>query len=77
MPKDILAQPCDIVIVVEEGKEFKAHKHILSEASPLFQKLLNSDMKAESNEGIVRERFSEFAMGSTLEFVYTGKVQIG
>ena len=44
------------------GKEFKAHKNVLSEASPFFEKLLSSDMK-ESREGLVcLEMFSESAM---------------
>ncbi|KAL9957018.1 hypothetical protein ACROYT_G038598 [Oculina patagonica] len=76
MPKDTLDQPCDVVLIVEDGKEFKAHRQVLSEASPFFEKLLNSDMK-ESKEGIVRlETFSESVVGNTLEFIYTGNVQI-
>ena len=76
MPKQMLDQRCDIILLVEDGKEFKAHKQVLSEASPFFEKLLNSDMK-ESREGIVRlEMFSESAMRNTLQFIYTGNVQI-
>ncbi len=71
-----LGQPCDVILVVEDGKQFKAHRQVLSEASPFFEKLLNSDMK-ESKEGVVRlEMFSESVMGNTLEFIYTGNVQI-
>ncbi|XP_078350127.1 kelch-like protein 40 [Oculina patagonica] len=69
-------QPCDVVLVVEDGKEFKAHRKVLSEASPFFEKLLNSGMK-ESKEGVVRlEMFSESVTAATLEFIYTGHVQI-
>ncbi|KAL9957022.1 hypothetical protein ACROYT_G038605 [Oculina patagonica] len=76
MPKDTLDQPCNVVLVVKDGKEFKAHRQVLSEASPFFEKLLNSDMK-ESKEGIVRlETFSESVVGNTLEFIYNGNVQI-
>ncbi|XP_078346803.1 kelch-like protein 17 [Oculina patagonica] len=76
MPKDTLDQPCDVVLVVKGGKEFKAHRQVLSEASPFFEKLLSSDMK-ESKEGVVRlETFSESVVGNTLEFIYTGNVQI-
>ncbi|KAL9951200.1 hypothetical protein ACROYT_G043822, partial [Oculina patagonica] len=76
MPEDTLDCPCDVVLVVEDGKEFKAHRQVLSEASPFFEKLLNSDMK-ESKEGVVRlEMFSESVMAATLEFIYTGHVQI-
>ncbi|KAL9956791.1 hypothetical protein ACROYT_G038329 [Oculina patagonica] len=71
-----LDQPCDVILVVEDGKQFKAHRQVLSEASPFFEKLLNSDMK-ESKEGVVRlEMFSESVMGNTLELIYTGNVQI-
>ncbi|KAL9952177.1 hypothetical protein ACROYT_G039392 [Oculina patagonica] len=76
MPKDTLDQPCDVVLVVEDGKEFKAHRRILSEASPFFEKLLNSDMK-ESKEGLVRlEMFSDSVTAAILEFIYTGDVKI-
>ncbi len=76
MPEDKLNQPCDVILVVEDGKQFQAHIQVLSEASPFFEKLLNSDMK-ESNEGVVRlEMFSESVMRNTLEFIYTGNIQI-
>ena len=76
MPKQMFDQRRDVILLVEDGKEFKAHKQVLSEASPFFEKLLNSDMK-ESREGIVRlEMFSESAMRNTLQFIYTGNVQI-
>ena len=76
MPKQMLDQRCDVILLVEDGKEFKAHKQVLSEASPFLEKLLNSDMK-ESREGIVcLEMFSESAMRNTPQFIYTGDVQI-
>ena len=76
MPPESLDHPCDVTLVAQDGKEFKAHKYVLSEASPFFEKLLNSDMQ-ESKEGVVRlEMFSEIVMAATLEFIYTGSVQI-
>ncbi len=76
MPRETIDQPCDIVLVVRDCKEFKAHRQVLSQASPFFEELLNSKMK-ESKEGIISfEMFSESAMGTTLEFIYTGHVQI-
>ena len=76
LAEDTLDEPCDVVLVVKGDKEFKAHRKILSEASPFFEKLLNSDMK-ESQEGVVRlEMFSESVMAATLEFIYTGHVEI-
>ena len=73
--KEELDQPYDVTLVVRDG-ELRAHGKVLSEASPLFEKLLNSDMK-ECKEGVVRlEIFTDSLMRSTLEFIYTGNVQI-
>ena len=44
---------CDITLVTKDNKEFKAHRNVLSAASPFFYKLLQSDMK-EDREGIAR-----------------------
>ena len=75
-PKDTLHQPCDVVLLVKDGKQFKAHRRILSETSPFFKKLLNSNMK-ESQEGVVRlETFTDSIMAATLQFIYTGEAQI-
>ena len=58
------------------GQKFKAHGRVLSEASPFFEKLLNSDMR-ETSEGIVRlEMLTELCLRDILEFIYTGSVQI-
>ena len=74
--KDTLDQPCDVVLIVKDGREIKAHRRVLSEASPFFEKLLNSDMK-ETQEGVVRlEMFTESVMAATLQFIYTGDLQI-
>ena len=68
--------PYDVTLVVEDGKEFKADRQVLSEASPFFEKLLNSDMK-ENNEGIIRQEIlTEPQMADILEFIYTGNVKI-
>ena len=67
---------CDITLMTKDGKEFKAHRNVLSAASPFFHKLLQSDMK-ENREGIIRlEEISGFIMAIVLEFIYTGSVEI-
>ena len=67
---------CDITLVAKEGNEFKAHKNILSAASPFFSKLLNSDMR-EKEEGVIRfEEISESILGVIVKFIYTGSIEV-
>jgi len=62
--------------VTKDDEEFKAHRNVLSAASPFFFKLLQSDMK-ENREGIVRfEEISGAVMEDVLEFIYTGSVEV-
>ena len=67
---------CDITLVTNDDREFKAHRNVLSAASPFFCKLLESEMK-ENREGIVRfEEISATVMEDVLEFIYTGTVEV-
>ena len=76
IPQETLDHPFDVTLVVEDGKEFKAHRRILADASTFFEKLLSSDMK-ESNEGVIRlEMITEVYITDILEFIYTGGVEI-
>lgn len=70
------ALPFNVTLLVKDGKELKAHRDVLSEASLFFEKLLESDMK-EGNEGVIRlEVFTELIMKEILKFIYTSDVQI-
>ena len=76
LPKETLDHPFDVTLAIQDAKEFKAHRRVLSEASPFFERLLKSDMK-ESIEGVIHlEMTNEQCLGDILEFVYTGHVQI-
>ena len=76
VPQETPDHPFDVTLVVEYGKAFKAHRLVLSEASPFFEKLLNSGMR-ESSEGVVRlEMLTELGLSEILEFIYTGSVRI-
>ena len=67
---------CDITLVTKDGKELKAHRNVLSAASPFFDKLLQSDMK-ENREGIVQiSEISSALMEVVLDFIYTGSVEV-
>ena len=71
-----LETPCDVTLVVEGGKEIKAHRIILSKASPFFERLLNTDMM-EGREGVIHlQHCSPRLMEAVLEFIYSGRVQI-
>ena len=75
-PHETADHPFDVSLVVENGKEFKAHRKVLSEASPFFENMLNCNMR-ERNEGVVRfEMLTEYGLGDVLEFIYTGSVAI-
>ena len=76
LPQETLDHPFDVTLVIKNGKEFKAHRRVLSEASPFFERLLKSDMK-EAIEGIIHlEMIHEECLSDILEFIYTGRVQI-
>ena len=67
---------CDITLVSKDNIEFKAHRNVLSAASPYFDKLLQSNMK-ENREGIVRfEEISGSVLEDVLEFIYIGTVEV-
>ena len=67
---------CDTTLVAKEGREFKAHRNVLSAVSPFFVKLFQSEMK-EKEEGIIRfEKISAPILEDVLEFIYTGHVKI-
>ena len=67
---------CDITLVTNDDRELKAHRNVLSAASPFFCKLLESDTK-ENREGIIRfEEISGSVMENVLKFIYTGTVEV-
>ena len=60
---------CNITLVAKEGNEFKAHRNVLSAASPFFSKLLQSEMK-EKEGGVIRfEEISKSILSDVLEFM--------
>ena len=80
VPEVKLTQSCpnpyDVSLIAKDGKEFKAHRQVLSEASTFFDKLLNSDMK-ENKEGVIRlEIITTSQIADILEFIYNGNVKI-
>lgn len=63
----------DITLQVSE-KEFHVHKVILANRSPVFEAMLNHDMK-EKQEGIIQIKDVSFEVfQEVLRFMYTGRV---
>ena len=69
-------KPYDITLVVDDGKKIKVHRRVLSEASPVFEKMLTSEIK-ETQEGVVLlEMITELGLMELLEYIYTCSVPI-
>ena len=72
-------QFCDLILEVGSGDEkarLKAHRNILSAASPFFYKALNSNMR-EKIEGVIRlEETSKAITEGVLDYIYTGYVSV-
>ena len=65
-----------MTLIAKDGKQFQAHRNLLLQASPFFEKLLSNDMK-ESNEGVIRlPKVTDSQMADILQFIYNGSVQI-
>ena len=69
-------QSFDVTLVVNDGKQFRAHRNVLSNASSFFEKMLESDWK-ESREGVIRlESLTGEIIKDILEFIYSDSVPL-
>lgn len=67
---------CDVTVVAKEGNEFRAHRNVLSAASQVFEKVLQTEMKEKEERTVRFEEMSALILGKVLEFIYTGAVEI-
>ncbi len=61
------------VTIVAGGKEFKAHKAILSARSPVFRAMFEHDMREAIKNQVTIEDLSPEVVQEVLTFVYTGQ----
>ncbi len=61
------------VTIVAGGKEFKAHKAILSARSPVFRAMFEHDMREAVQNQVTIEDLSPEVVQEVLTFVYTGQ----
>ena len=73
--REILAKYCDITVIVDEHK-YPAHKRILSEWSPFFEKIFCVEMKSCCSYEIIIEGISKEVFEIILDFIYIGEVFI-
>ena len=70
---------CDVILEVGSGDDqarLRAHRIVLSAASPFFYNALNSEMK-EKKEGVIRlGETSKDVMEKVLEYLYTGYLDV-
>ena len=54
------------------GEEFKAHKAVLASQSPVFRRMLESDMKEQRTNVIEISDIDEAVISDLLAYIYTG-----
>ena len=64
----------DVTLVTDDGKQIKAHKVILSASSPFFRHVLSSN--PHQHPLLYLKGISSSSLGSILEFIYLGEVNI-
>ena len=65
----------DVTLVVQ-GREFRAHKSVLSAASLFFDSMFTCNMKEKDQPSVKIEQINASTMKLVLEFVYTGDVEV-
>ena len=64
----------DVTLVTDDNKQIKAHKVILSACSPLFKKILATN--PHQHPLLFLKGISSCSLGSILQFIYLGEVNI-
>lgn len=66
---------CDVNLIVD-GEEFPAHKGVLAANSSFFLAMFTTEMLEKDKTRANLRSISASAMGSLLEFMYTGQIQV-
>lgn len=67
-------QMTDITLIAD-GKDLKAHKAILAARSPVFLRMLETDMQEKKNSKIEFTDISMDILSEMVQYLYTGKVE--
>jgi len=60
--------------IISDGKSYPCHKVVLSVVSPVFRKMMESEMKEALESTLVLESHPEEVINSFLRFIYTGEM---
>ena len=60
--------------IISDEKSYLCHKVFLSAASPVFKRMIESEMKEALESKLVLESLPEDVMNSFLKFIYTGEM---
>lgn len=66
----------DFTFKSSEGKEFKVHRVILSDASDVFMTMFTIDMKEKEEGSVAFEDIDSATLEHVLSYIYNGKAQI-
>jgi speckle-type POZ protein len=65
----------DITIVASDGKEIRAHRNIIATRSPVFERMLTSQMLESRTNQILVEDIDHQTMYEVLRYLYTNEIQ--
>ena len=66
---------CDITLRIE-GKDFAAHRCVLSAASPYFRSLFTSGFKENQDNVVELQEIKTTTVDQALRFIYTGEALV-
>ena len=58
-------------------KEFKVHRNILCNRSPVFRAMILTDMEEASKSELFVEEIDEKTLATIIHFIYTGELELG
>lgn len=67
---------CDVVIEVDDGSEFHAHRAVLASCSPYFFAMFCGDMKETGRPSVTIHDVPRHIMEAVLNYYYTATIQI-
>ncbi|XP_060748018.1 kelch-like protein 33 isoform X1 [Tachysurus vachellii] len=68
---------CDVIMEVESGERFPAHRVILAAGGDYFRALFCSGLRESKEEVVCMQGIASWVLESMLEFIYSGQLKLG